>query len=231
MDDFTLHQGDCMDVLRSMPDGSAALAFVDPPYNVGKDYGIYKDNLPEEDYFAWCKAWLSELWRITNGHVAIYPPKIHLLRFWNMIPDNHQVICAWSPMGAQRGGFIHQYIPLLVPPKPVIRVQDHWWNVQVPGMGYFYREETFGHPGQTSLDITSRVVRAFSRPGDLVIDCFMGVGTTGVACRNLGRRFTGCELNPRYFDIAKRRIETAQPPLPGMESTSEFVTFEQGVIQ
>ena len=45
--------------------------------------------------------------------------------------------------------------------------------------------------------------------GDLVLDCSMGSGTTGVACKNLGRDFIGIELNPEYFRIAEERIEKA----------------------
>ena len=46
-----------------------------------------------------------------------------------------------------------------------------------------------------------------SKKGEVVLDCFMGSGTTGVACKNLGRDFIGIELNPEYFRIAKERIE------------------------
>lgn len=217
MSEYTLLQGDCLDMMRWMPDGSADFAFVDPPYNVGKDYGEYKDDRSDEDYFAWCRQWIAELKRITNGNLAIYPPKIHLLRFWNMVPECHQVICGWSPEGAIRGNFVHQYIPLLVPSKPLRRTKDHWWNVQVPGLGYFYREEQFDHPGQTSMDITNRIIQSFTEPGDTILDCFAGVGTTGVAAIKAGRKFVGVELNPPYFAIAQRRIEQAAAQLPLFE--------------
>lgn len=215
MNTYTIHHGDCLDVLRSLAAGSATFAFTDPPYNVGKDYGAYQDAMPEEDYFLWCATWLAELKRVAMGNVALYPPKIHLLRFWNMLPEHHQIVCAWSPEGAIRGNFVHQYIPLLVPNKPLQRTKDHWWNVQVPGLGYFYREESFGNPGQTSLDITTRIIQAFTRPGDTVIDCFAGVGTTGVACARLGRSFIGIELDAGYVEIARKRIAdaAAQPRL------------------
>ena len=204
-----LYLGDCLEVMRSMPENSVDLIFVDPPYNVGKDYGTYKDNLPENEYFAWCLKWINEIKRIGN-QVAIYPPKKHMLWFWNQLPEHYQIICAWSPEGAIRGNFVHQYIPLLVPNKPVKRTKDHWWNVQVPGMGYFYREEKFNHPGQTSLDITGRVIDAFSHEGDTVMDCFLGVGTTGYWCATHERNFIGIEIDPTYFAIAERRIAEAQ---------------------
>ncbi len=223
---WQIFNDDCMYILPRLSDRSFTFAFVDPPYNVGKDYGTYKDNMPQEEYFAWCAWWISELQRITGDNVAIYPPKIHLLRFWNMLPQSHQVICAWSPEGAIRANFVHQYIPLLVPPRPLQRTKDHWWNVQVPGLGYFYREETFDHPGQTSMDITARVIRAFTRPGDTVIDCFAGVGTTGVVCAQLGRNFVGVELDTNYCRIARKRISEAAAQQP-LFTASEMAHAEQ----
>lgn len=208
-----LHNCDCLDYMRTMSDFSVDLAFVDPPYNVGKDYGDYKDNLPIEEYLLWCSRWIKELKRIAYN-VAIYPPKKHLLWFWNQIPEDYQIICAWSPEGAIRSGFVHQYIPLLVPPKPVKRIKDHWWNVQISGLGYFYREEKFDHPGQTSLDITNRVISSFSKPGDTILDCFMGTGTTGVVCAKSGRNFIGIEREKKWFDLAQKRInDTLQQPM------------------
>lgn len=204
-----LRLGDCLEVMRTMADGSVNLAFVDPPYNVGKDYGVYKDNIPEQEYFEWCEKWLAELLRVAET-VAIYPPKKHLLWFWNRIPENHLLICAWSPEGAIRSNFVHQYIPLLVPNKPVRLIKDHWWNVQVPGLGYFYRELQTGHPGQTSEDITNRVIEAFTFEGQTVIDCFMGSGTTGVVCAKKSRNFIGIELDPTWYEYSERRIHDAQ---------------------
>lgn len=201
--------GDCLEAMRTMPDKSVNLVFVDPPYNVGKNYGTYNDNLPEDEYFSWCIEWLNEIKRVGKT-VAVYPPKIHLLWFWNQLPENHQIICAWSPEGAIRGNFVHQYIPLLVPNKPVKRTKDHWWNVQVPGMGYFYHEKQYDHPGQTSLDITGRVIDAFTNEGDMVMDCFMGIGTTGYWCVTHNRNFIGIELDEGYYRIAERRIHDAQ---------------------
>lgn len=200
--------GDCLDVMRGMADKSVDFGFVDPPYNVGKDYGTYKDNLPEVEYFEWSSLWIRELRRICKTF-AIYPPKKHLLWFWNQVPENYQIICAWSPEGAIRSNYVHQYIPLLVPSKPLKRIKDHWWNVQVPGLGYFYREEKSGHPGQTSEDITNRVIEAFTKEGDIIFDCFMGSGTTGKVCVKNNRHFFGIELDEYWFNFAKNNIDKA----------------------
>ena len=66
------------------------------------------------------------------------------------------------------------------------------------------------HPTQKPLGLIERLVMSLARPDAVVLDPFMGSGTTGVACAKLGRRFIGCEINPTYFDLACRRIEAAQ---------------------
>lgn len=64
----------------------------------------------------------------------------------------------------------------------------------------------YGHPAATPLLLMDWWVRYITRPNDLVLDPFMGSGTTGVACRQLGRRFIGMELHEEYFKIAHQRI-------------------------
>ena len=66
------------------------------------------------------------------------------------------------------------------------------------------------HPTQKPVPLMEYITRLSVRPGGLCLDPFMGSGTTGVACMNLGRQFIGVEIDPKYFDIACRRIEDAQ---------------------
>ena len=69
------------------------------------------------------------------------------------------------------------------------------------------------HPTQKPHDLCEFLIRTYTNPGDLVLDPFMGSGTAGVACVQTGRNFVGIEKDAKYFDIAKQRIETAQPAL------------------
>ena len=71
------------------------------------------------------------------------------------------------------------------------------------------------HPNEKPIEVVEQLVVTHSNASDLILDPFMGSGTTGVACARLGRRFIGIEIEPRYFDIACRRIEEAyrQPRL------------------
>ena len=205
-DGVEIYQGDCMEIMPKLTHIQFDLGWADPPYNIGKKYDGYNDSMNDKDYMEWVGRWFNELqYRCRN--IAIYPPKTKLLEYWNLMPHKHLIICAWSPFGAIRGNFIHQYIPLLVPSKPVTRVKDCWWNVQVSGLGYFYREKKYDHPGQTSLDITQRIIKAFTWPGDWVLDPFGGTGTTAEACIKLGRKCILIEQSKKYVDIAVKRIK------------------------
>ena len=76
-------------------------------------------------------------------------------------------------------------------------------------------EKKYGHhPTQKPLELVMRCLRASTNPGDMVLDPFMGSGTTGVACQLLDRVFVGVELNEQYFDIAKKRMIDACNQFP-----------------
>ena len=66
------------------------------------------------------------------------------------------------------------------------------------------------HTCQKPVPLLERLIRVSSNPGAVVLDCFMGSGSTGVACLNTGRDFIGIEIDPDYFNIAKERIESEQ---------------------
>ena len=65
----------------------------------------------------------------------------------------------------------------------------------------------YGHPTIKPLDIIETLVKNSSKEGDLILDCFMGSGTTGVACKKLDRNFIGVEIDPVFYKTAKDRIE------------------------
>jgi site-specific DNA-methyltransferase (adenine-specific) len=69
------------------------------------------------------------------------------------------------------------------------------------------------HPTQKPIELMRQIIRHYTKPGDTVLDPYMGSGTTGVAALMEGRSFVGIELDPGYYEIAKRRIEQVQPAL------------------
>lgn len=99
-------------------------------------------------------------------------------------------VCAWAGQGHARwnaGGKRGVYTHLCNPP-----------------------ERHGEHPTEKPRRLMSEIVADFTKPGDVILDPFMGSGTTGVAAVMAGRRFVGIEMNERYFDIACKRIEDAQ---------------------
>lgn len=66
------------------------------------------------------------------------------------------------------------------------------------------------HPTIKPIDIIKNLIINSSKEGDTVLDCYMGSGTTGVACKLLNRDFIGCEIDKTYYDIAKKRIDEAR---------------------
>jgi len=70
-----------------------------------------------------------------------------------------------------------------------------------------------GHPTQKPVALMEYLIKTYTNEGETVLDFVMGSGTTGVACKHLGRNFIGIELDPHYFEIAKNRIASTGKPL------------------
>ncbi len=198
-----IYHGDCREILPEM--ARAGLAWTDPPYNVGKDYGACEDNLPDGEYLAFCKWWIGELKRLST-ELVVYVPGKYYLDYWNMLGVGfRQIILPWTPEGAIRNGFVNQFTSLLTNAKPKQRTKDVWDGVQMRGMGYFFKENDYGHPGYTSEDVTSRVIMAFTVAGQIILDPFLGSGTTAYCAKKLNRMCVGIEIEEKYCEIAANR--------------------------
>jgi site-specific DNA-methyltransferase (adenine-specific) len=200
---------DCLEGMSKLPDKSVDLIFIDPPYNVGKDYGVYKDDLPHEDYIDFMKAVISEFRRISKRGFGIYLDWKHFQEFWQLIPEAEPIIIYKRSSGVvySRLNIVQHHHVILTTAKCLTRTcKSLWDDIRVFGEGYLFHEETYGHPAQTSLKATKRFIENFSEPGEVVLDCFMGTGTTAVACKQTNRNFIGFEINPEYVNIANKRL-------------------------
>lgn len=206
--DIYVENEDATTFMKKIPDGKIDFVWTDPPYNVGKNYGVYTDNLSDESYLMFCENWIREAKRVSNNRMAIYVPTKYKLEYWNMLgKDYKEVILGWSPEGAYRYGFINQHATILTNAKPLQRTKDLWMNYQVLGLGYFFREDNYDHPGYTSEHVTKKVITSFTEIEQTVLDPFTGTGTTVVCCHDLNRKFVGCEIDPKWFEIIQKRIE------------------------
>lgn len=105
-------------------------------------------------------------------------------------------------------------------PVPNFGMRRNWWEISNA-----YTGETSGHPAPMPYTMAHDHVTSWSNSGDAVFDPFMGSGTTLVACQKIGRRGTGIELDPDYFEIACKRVDEAtrqpdlfvEPPKPAVQ--------------
>jgi DNA modification methylase len=95
-------------------------------------------------------------------------------------------------------------------PNPEGRQAGDVWHIPTLA-GRRFAKERVEHPTQKPLGVMRWVVENYTDPDDLVLDCYLGSGTTGVAAVQLGRRFLGIEIDPAYFKIAHKRILDAAP--------------------
>ena len=122
-------------------------------------------------------------------------------------PGLKQIILSWNPKGAIRNLFVNQFASILTNAKPKQRTKDVWNNMQMRGIGYFFRENDYGNPGYTSEEITRKIIASFTFEGNSTLDCFLGTGTTAACSKQLGRKCIGIEIDERSCEIAAKRCQ------------------------
>jgi len=188
----TLWLGDCRDVLPSL--STVDVVVTDPPYP--NNANLFLDGIQAARDI--CKAIDCDHWIVfwTEIEAPPVPEPLCAVHIWYRTntnrPDNYEAIFEFCRDGRKRAS----------------RVMP--WCVIAPGLTGIIAS---GHPTEKHVGLMRGLVE---RTDGLVLDPFMGSGTTGVACANLDRQFIGVEREPKYFDIACRRISDAlkRPRLP-----------------
>ncbi len=209
-DAVTIYHGDCRDILPLLP--KVDLVLTDPPYNCGKDYGEYKDNLSDADYENFMAQTVGVCLDLAVSQAWV-APRYQLGLWLRLLPTAHLVVIRRGAAGPFRAGWSDQFEVLLTVGKPNRCVPDLWDDIRLKGEGYFFREETYGHPGYTPEPIMRRCVTLLSKPGNLVLDPFCGTGTSLRAAKDLGRKVIGIEIEEKYAEIAARRMQQSVLPL------------------
>ena len=215
-----LIQGDCLEVMKDIPDNSIDLIVTDPPYliNYKTKYRKNKEHkfcstIKNDNNYMLIKKYIKECYRIMKNNTAMYifcsfdkvdffKQELELyFKVKNMIvwvKNNHTA-------GDLEAQFGKKYELILLVNKGRAkfngkRLTDVWEFNRVVDNAQI-------HQNQKPLDLLKQCIEKHSKVNDIVFDGFMGSGSTGVACLNLSRQFIGIELDEYYFKIAKERIE------------------------
>jgi DNA modification methylase len=191
----TLYLGDCLEVMPTL--GTVDAVVTDPPYGVGFKGEGWDGSVPFE--------WLGLARSVSKRVVFTTAP----LTLWDYPAPDWLAVCARPGATARtaQGGFNH-YIAVMV--YGVKFSVDMRYMPPVANLAAREYELGFAHPSPKPLQLMKWLVDESSSKGEVVCDPFMGSGTTGVACSQEGREFVGIEREPKYFELACRRIEQAQ---------------------
>ena len=214
----TLYLGDCREVLPTL--GKVDAVVTDPPYGIdfhGKatkhttridTYSTYEDTEANFEAIV-VPAVRAALGLADRGAVFCASNRAFRLP----TPDDIGGIYAPAGAGMSAWGFKCFHAVMLYGVSPYLAKsmgsRPTATSISHPG-GHVTGEQKIDHPCPKPVSYMEWLVTTVSLPGHLILDPFMGSGTTGVACARLGRRFVGIEIEPKYFDIACRRIEQAQ---------------------
>ena len=200
-----IYQKDCIVGLKELQDNSIDLVLTDPPYNVDLNYDEYKDVNDEDEYKKWCSDWFKELKRVCRG-VIIITPGYNNLHHWLSI-ENPKAIIIWNKPNANSFNKvmgINVWEPILY--YLCSEKIKHKIHIDMITQNISMQKEVGNHPCPKPLKLFRTLINNFSNEGDIVLDCFMGSGTTAVACKQLNRKYVGFEISPQYIEISNKRL-------------------------
>ena len=213
-----LRQGDCLELLKDVPDGSVDLILTDPPYGMdltpqrkgAKFKGV---KIKNDDELSWSDLFFEQCYRVTKNNTA------------SMFFCNHFCIAEFIE-SAKKAGF--EIKNLVVWNKGHFGMGGNWRPchelILICTKGRFvthsknlrtiidFKKVHYSkavHPTEKPVDILEHLIIEPDYNPSVILDPFMGSGSTGVAAVNTNRKFIGIELDPDYFKIAQERINQA----------------------
>jgi site-specific DNA-methyltransferase (adenine-specific) len=207
-----IYLGDCLKLMREMPDKSVDAVITDPPYGIGMggrgtigtsknacvtDYGIQawdSERLPDE--------YMIEIKRVSKNQVVFGG------NYYGSILGDTSCYIVWDKDNT--GDFADCELAWTSFKTAVRKIKWRWNGMLQEDMKH--KEKRF-HPTQKPVPVMSWIIWNYTAPDALILDPFLGSGTTAVACIKTGRRFIGIEIDPGYYEIARKRIEAEQSQL------------------
>lgn len=228
MKDSKLFLGDSYELIKNLPDQSVDLILTDPPYNLSKySTGNIKLSWRKDinnDLAEWDKKDISPKELVEEFKRVLKPTgNIFIFTSYNLLGKWHEAFdsefdtfqfMVWHKTNPapkiHRAGFLNS-CELIV----CMWNKGHTWNftnqremhnfIETPICMGSERVKNPHHPTQKPVKVLKHIIKLASNEGDVVFDPFMGVGSTGAACKELGRNFIGMEIDEKYFEAARER--------------------------
>ena len=233
MNKIKLINGNCLDTLKNIPNESIDLIVTDPPYpttsrgNAGNSGGmLQKDINKKGKVFTYnninCKEYAPEFYRLLKdgSHCYVMTNHINLIDMLNTFTDvgfHFIKSLIWNKGNKIMGQYyMSQYEYILFFRKGKGKKINNCGTSDILSIPNKKTKDKDGkniHDTEKPIELMEVLVNNSSQENELVLDPFMGVGSTGVACINTNRNFIGMELDENYFNIAKERIEEIKEQL------------------
>ena len=234
---YKLLQGDCLELMSKIPDKSIDLIVTDPPYlmsnisgggtinnvkKLNKSLTDLKNNTDITQGYD-IELFGNEFIRIMNEiNIYLWCNKAQIPEYFKFYVDKHKckfdIIC-WHKTNALPT-YSNKYLTDTEYLLYFRKGRGKCFPQSYDDAKTYYiapinhkDKKLYGHPTIKPLDITEKIIRNSSKENNIILDPFMGSGTTGVACINTNRNFIGMELDENYFAIAKNRIEEIEEQL------------------
>ncbi len=228
-DNCSIYLGDSSQIIKELKKNKIKVDHIitDPPYSISKDnnFSTLKHKRTGVDFGTWDNSfdvcsWIKDFVDVLDkdGSIIIFCSYLYISYIISELERNGIVvkdILVWQKTNPMPRNVNRRYVQDMEFAVWGVKKNSKWiFNKpeDKPYLRSLYTSslvsgiEKTGHPTQKSLKVMEDIVRVHTNPNDLVLDPFMGSGSTGEACLNLGRKFIGIEVTPKYFDISKKRL-------------------------
>lgn len=215
----TIVTGDARVLAEGIPDDSVDLVLTDPPFGINFQYSNgYKDN--PEQYEELIKWTITQSERVIKpgGLIFVFVAQLRLRYIWSLFPETSRIFAACKNFVQMRPVIVqYAYDPVIYWQKngePLKEFSGRDWHIaNTANTNNRGLNEAGFHSCPRPLDTITYMVDNFSPSGGIVLDWFMGSGTTALACLISGRNYWGCEIVSATAESARQRVLLTQPPL------------------
>lgn len=204
---------DVLEGFKNLDDKSINHILTSPPYNRKRNdkYQHYTDI--KENYFEWLCLIIDECLRVTKGYVFFnvqknYYNKKDIFKLFGKFSRKIQDIIIWektNPMPAAGKAVTNSYeFFIVLSDNPLRSNSTYTKNLIATSVN---GDMPTIHKAVMKQDVADWIIKSFTQPNDLILDCFVGVGTTAISCIKYNRRYIGFDIVKEYIEVAEKRIK------------------------